>query len=149
VVVVVVVVVVLMREKALVVGGLWFHSPPPPPPPPPTFLLCRLLISEVFPLEVRGQAVALSVQTNFFFNMAVAWIFPEMQSYLGSSTTFGIFAVIAVMALLFVVVVVPETKGLTLEQIEVLFERRRPSPSVQTSTDHEDSLHEHLLSSEA
>ena len=41
-----------------------------------------MLISELFPLEVRGQAVALAVQANFFSNMVVALLFPVARDAL-------------------------------------------------------------------
>lgn len=42
-----------------------------------------LLISEVFPLEVRGQAVAVAVQTNFFWNVITSYLFPIATSAIG------------------------------------------------------------------
>lgn len=42
-----------------------------------------LLISEVFPLEVRGQAVAVAVQTNFFWNVVTSYLFPIATSAIG------------------------------------------------------------------
>lgn len=83
-----------------------------------------LLISEVFPLEVRGQAVALAVQTNFFWNVVTSYIFPVETAALGASYTFMIFAFIDAYALFHVYYFVPETKGLTLEEIEVLLGTR-------------------------
>jgi sugar porter (SP) family MFS transporter len=85
-----------------------------------------LLISELFPLEVRGQAVALAVQANFGGNMLVALLFPVARDALrqlvgadwAMSCLFATFAVIAVYALEFVRARVPETKGLSLEEIE-------------------------------
>ena len=85
-----------------------------------------LLISELFPLEVRGKAVALAVQANFASNMLVALLFPLARDALcqlvgetwALSCLFATFAAIAVCALEFVRARVPETKGLTLEEIE-------------------------------
>ena len=42
-----------------------------------------LIISEVFPLEVRGQAVALAVQTNFFWNVVTSYFFPVAIAVIG------------------------------------------------------------------
>lgn len=84
-----------------------------------------LLISEVFPLEVRGQAVALAVQTNFFWNVVTSYLFPLIVSALGPAWTFGIFAIIDGYALYHVFAHVPETKGLSLEEIEDLFDPSR------------------------
>ncbi|KAJ8599822.1 hypothetical protein CTAYLR_009958 [Chrysophaeum taylorii] len=96
-----------------------------------------LLISECFPLEVRGQAVALAVQTNFASNLVVTFLFPVAESvfktlvgHLNLCVLFGIFAIVDVYSLYFVYKYVPETKGLSLEQIEVLLRRldgQRPS----------------------
>jgi len=85
-----------------------------------------LLISEIFPLQVRGQAVALAVQLNFAANLLVTFLFPvalsALRSALGSkfalSSLFGLFAILDVYSLYFVFRYVPETKGLTLEQIQ-------------------------------
>ena len=81
-----------------------------------------LLISEVFPLEVRGQAVALAVQNNFFWNVVTTYMFPVEEQLIGPSFTFLIFTGICAYSLYFVYRNVPETKGLTLEQIEMLLE---------------------------
>lgn len=80
-----------------------------------------LIISEVFPQAVRGQAVALAVQTNFFLNAVVQFAVPLLESQLGLSVTFGIFAILTAFAIYFVFTKVPETKGLTLEEIEDKF----------------------------
>ena len=82
-----------------------------------------LMISEVFPLSIRGQAVALSVQMNFFLNFVVQLIVPILTSAVGLPSTFGLFAVFTVYSLYFVYRYVPETKGLTLEEIEQHFKK--------------------------
>lgn len=69
-----------------------------------------LMISEIFPLEVRGQAVSVSVQANFLFNLIVAYLFPVELDLIGIFFTFAIFAVIDAYALFFVFRYVPETK---------------------------------------
>ena len=92
-----------------------------------------LLISEVFPLEVRGQAVALAVQTNFFWNVVTSYLFPLIVSALGPAWTFGLFAIIDGYALYHVFVFVPETKGLSLEEIEELFDNQRKKKKSEDS----------------
>ena len=86
-----------------------------------------LMISECFPLSVRGQAVAFSVQMNFLFNAIVQFTVPVLEREIGLNTMFGIFALLTAYSIYFVKVYVPETKGLTLEQIERQFSRRRRS----------------------
>ena len=80
-----------------------------------------LMIGEVFPLSIRGQAVAFSVQMNFGLNFVVQLLVPVLTSAIGLSSTFGLFAVFTGYSLYFVYRHVPETKGLTLEEIEHQF----------------------------
>jgi hypothetical protein len=82
-----------------------------------------LMIGEVFPLSIRGQAVAFSVQMNFGLNFVVQLLVPILTSAIGLSSTFALFAVFTGYSLYFVYRHVPETKGLTLEEIEHQFER--------------------------
>lgn len=81
-----------------------------------------LFISEIFPLEVRGKAVSLAVITNFFWNVVTSLIFPTEVALIGESATFVIYGVILVFGMIFINRFVPETKGLTLEDITRLFE---------------------------
>jgi len=90
------------------------------------------LISEIFPLEVRGQAVALAVQTNFAANLLVTFLFPvaqtSIQASLGSrfslSFLFAIFTILDIYSFFFVKAYVPETKNLSLEQIQARLMKR-------------------------
>lgn len=82
-----------------------------------------LLISEIFPLEVRGKAVSIAVVTNFFWNTLVSFLFPIEFQVIGSSATFFLFAFILAWGMYFIFLKVPETKGLSLEQIEEFFLR--------------------------
>lgn len=77
-----------------------------------------LMVSEVFPLRSRGRAMSLTTLINFTTNAVVTFAFAPLQAALGESFTFLVFAAVAVVALLFAITVVPETKGLTLEEIE-------------------------------
>jgi MFS transporter, SP family, galactose:H+ symporter len=82
-----------------------------------------LLISEIFPLALRGRAMSLATVANWGFNLIVAVTFLDLVSAFGSANAFLMYALLSVAALIFVVVEVPETKGHTLEQIELDFER--------------------------
>ena len=77
-----------------------------------------LLISEVFPLRYRGSAMSIAIISNFLFNFIVTGLFPISLNRLGGSVTFLIFALICVISIFFVCFVVPETKGLSLEELE-------------------------------
>ena len=82
-----------------------------------------LMISEIFPLEVRGKAVSMAVVTNFFWNTVMTFVFPIELDFIGAALTFYLYAIILVLGIYFVHTRVPETKGLTLEEIEEFFVR--------------------------
>lgn len=77
-----------------------------------------LLISEIYPLKVRGAAMSAVTVTNWALNLAVAVTFLTMVGVLGHAGTFWLYGVIAAGAWVFFYLLVPETKGKTLEQIE-------------------------------
>jgi len=82
-----------------------------------------LIISEIFPLEVRGKAVSIAVVTNFFWNTIMSFFFPVELEFIGPAATFYIYAVILAWGIYFIFYKVPETKGLSLEEIEDFFLR--------------------------
>ena len=77
-----------------------------------------LLVAEVFPLKYRGSAMSIAILSNFVFNFMVTGLFPISLHKIGGAATFLIFALICVISILFVKYVVPETKGVSLEEIE-------------------------------
>lgn len=77
-----------------------------------------LMVSEIFPLRTRGRGISVAVLVNFASNALVTFLFSPLQELLGASMLFVAFGVIAILALLFVIFYVPETKGLSLEEIE-------------------------------
>lgn len=103
--------VVIMLSLFLYIGGYQIGYGP----------ISWLMISEIFPLEVRGKAVSIAVVMNFFWNMTMTLIFPSELEYLGASLTFAIYAIIMSGGLYFIHTSVPETKGMTLEEIEAYF----------------------------
>jgi sugar porter (SP) family MFS transporter len=82
-----------------------------------------LLISEIFPLALRGRAMSLATVANWGFNLIVSATFLDLVIAAGNAGTFLIYAALSLLALVFVVVMVPETKGHSLEQIELDMER--------------------------
>ncbi len=77
-----------------------------------------LLISEIFPLAVRGRGMSVATVSNWGSNFIVALVFPGVVAALGSSAAFLIFAVLSLVAFGFTYWKVPETKGRSLEEIE-------------------------------
>uniref|UniRef100_A0A5B7AKP3 Putative Major facilitator superfamily protein isoform 1 n=1 Tax=Davidia involucrata TaxID=16924 RepID=A0A5B7AKP3_DAVIN len=76
-----------------------------------------VVMSEIFPINVKGVAGSLATLTNWFGAWAVSYTFNFLMSW-SSYGTFAIYAAINALAILFVIKVVPETKGRTLEQIQ-------------------------------
>ncbi|XP_058748755.1 D-xylose-proton symporter-like 3, chloroplastic [Vicia villosa] len=77
-----------------------------------------LMVSEIFPLRTRGRGISMAVLTNFAANAVVTFAFSPLKEYLGADNLFLLFAAIALVSLVFIVTSVPETKGLSLEDIE-------------------------------
>jgi len=83
-----------------------------------------LLISEIYPLRVRGIAEGTAAGVNWAFNFLVSFTFLTLVEVLGPSLTFWVYALLAIASWLFSYYLVPETKGRTLEEIEHSFRHR-------------------------
>jgi len=77
-----------------------------------------VLISEIFPNRIRGAAVSVAVAALWIACFALTYTFPMLNSLLGASGTFWLYAAICAGGFVFVATMVPETKGKSLEQIE-------------------------------
>ncbi len=80
-----------------------------------------LMISEIYPLRIRGRAMSVASIANWGSNWLVALTFPVLLATLGGAGSFWLFAVLGIVAWFFVYFWVPETKGKTLEEIEAEF----------------------------
>jgi sugar porter (SP) family MFS transporter len=86
-----------------------------------------LLISEIFPLAVRGRGMSVATVANWGSNFAVTLVFPPLVAALGSASAFFAFAVLSVGAFIFTLRMVPETSGRSLEEIEAQLEGTAPA----------------------
>jgi major inositol transporter-like SP family MFS transporter len=80
-----------------------------------------LMLSEIFPLRLRGLGMGVTVFCLWGINFLVGLTFPVLLASIGLSTTFFVFVVLGIGAILFVKKFLPETKGLTLEELEQRF----------------------------
>jgi len=80
--------------------------------------LPHLLMSEIFPLRVRGPGMSMASLSNWGFNFVVVFAFPLMLAGPGLAFTFTVFAVICLGGIAFTLTRVPETTGHSLEAIE-------------------------------
>ncbi|OJD16977.1 hypothetical protein AJ78_02911 [Emergomyces pasteurianus Ep9510] len=91
-----------------------------------------VLIGEIFPLPIRARGVALSTASNWLWNYILALITPYLvdaeKANLGSKVFF-IWGTTCTISMLFAYFFVYETKGLSLEQVDRLFEESRPRNS--------------------
>lgn len=76
-----------------------------------------VFISEVFPNRVRARGQALGSFTHWCMAALVSWTFPVIADFSGGHT-FAFFTICMVGQLLWVIFIMPETKGLTLENIQ-------------------------------
>ncbi len=77
-----------------------------------------ILVSEVFPLKIRGIAMSVCTVSNFAFNFFVVASFPILMNRLGGGFTFAMFGIVSLICIIFVYFAIPETKGISLETIE-------------------------------
>jgi SP family xylose:H+ symportor-like MFS transporter len=86
-----------------------------------------VLLSEIFPNQIRGKAMAIAVAAQWVANYLVSWSFPILNNnpwlvrHFHHGFAYWIYGVMSILAALFVWRTVPETKGRTLEQMEALW----------------------------
>jgi sugar porter (SP) family MFS transporter len=93
--------------------------------------LPHVMMSEVFPLNVRGPGMSMASISNWGFNFLVVFAFPLMLAGVGLAFTFTIFAIICIGGILFTLARVPETTGISLEAIEAHLKSGRPFVSLR------------------
>jgi len=77
-----------------------------------------VLFSELFPNRIRGVAISFVGLINSTVSFIVQLVFPWELENFGASTTFLIYGVFAIIGLIFIMRVLPETKGRSLEELE-------------------------------
>ncbi|KAK4051171.1 hypothetical protein OIV83_002993 [Microbotryomycetes sp. JL201] len=93
-----------------------------------------VLIGEIFPLPIRSRGVALSTASNWLWNTVIATITPYMVGEdKGNlrSHVFWIWGSLCTCAFVYAYFLVPETKGLTLEQVDKMLEESTPRTSAK------------------
>ncbi|CAK8543418.1 unnamed protein product [Lathyrus sativus] len=76
-----------------------------------------VVMSEIFPVNIKGQAGSIATLVNWFGAWLCSYTFNFLMSW-SSYGTFILYAAINALAILFIVVAVPETKGKSLEQLQ-------------------------------
>ncbi|GAA2201916.1 sugar porter family MFS transporter [Sinomonas flava] len=77
-----------------------------------------VMLSEIFPLHIRGFAIGVSVFCLWIANAFLGLFFPSLVAAVGITGTFFLFGIVGLAALVFIYTQVPETRGRTLEALE-------------------------------
>jgi sugar porter (SP) family MFS transporter len=83
-----------------------------------------LIQGEYFPTAVRGQAAAIGATVDWLANFALIEAFPAWQRSIGLGWVLVCFAGLCLMAVMFVMVFLPETKELSVEEITEMFDKQ-------------------------
>jgi MFS transporter, SP family, xylose:H+ symportor len=90
-----------------------------------------VLLSEIYPNRIRGRAMAIAVAAQWIANYLVSWTFPMMDkstfltNLFNQGFSYWIYGFMGLLATLFILKFVPETKGKTLEEMENLWARKK------------------------
>lgn len=77
-----------------------------------------LIISEIYPLKERGVGMSIGALSNWLFNALVTFTFLSLINWLSPTGAFWLYAGIGILGLIWGYYYIPETKGVTLEEIE-------------------------------
>ncbi|KAG8457855.1 hypothetical protein KFE25_005124 [Diacronema lutheri] len=91
---------------------------------PLTYVIC----SELFPSDVRARAMSLALFTTRIVAGVISSSFVSLREALGPANAWLLFAPVAALAFVFVLVAIPETKGHSLEEIADVFRRKQRAP---------------------
>ncbi len=80
-----------------------------------------VMISEIFPTKVRGTAMSFSIVILWLGVVLVTQFFPVLLDLFGGAYTFWIFMINALILLVFTLIIIPETKQKTLEEIQEIW----------------------------
>jgi SP family arabinose:H+ symporter-like MFS transporter len=78
---------------------------------------CWVIISEIYPTKVRGRGMSIATTALWLVGYLGNQCFPIMQKHLGSDGTFWLFSAGALLTIVLVAWLIPETKGRSLEEI--------------------------------
>jgi major inositol transporter-like SP family MFS transporter len=95
--------------------------------------LVWLLLSEIFPMTIRGFAMGIAVFTLWCVNALISFIFPLLVEASGATVTFGLFVLVNLCSIFFVYKFVPETRGRSLEELEDDFRNHDAAHLIKTA----------------
>lgn len=93
-----------------------------------------VLISEIYPTKIRGRAMSLGTLSLFMGSMVITQTYPLLRDSVGIGNVFIIYGCIMFPAAFFVLRLVPETKGKTLESIEDFWKEKKMKTSLEQNS---------------
>jgi len=85
-----------------------------------------VLISEIFPNKIRGQAVAIAVAAQWAANYFISSTYPAMMEFSGG-LTYSFYGLMSLLSAIFIWKFIPETKGRSLEELEDILTNKKDS----------------------
>lgn len=83
-----------------------------------------ILISELFPSRIRGRAMSICTVVLWLSDFTLSYTFPILTQNIGEGWTFMIYVLVTLVSAIFVWKMLPETKGKSLEEIELYWQNR-------------------------
>ncbi len=84
-----------------------------------------VVISEIFPIAVRGRAMAISIMVMWVSDTVIGQLTPMLLDHIGTAGTFWVFSFFCLMAFVFTYKYLPETKGRSIEEIETFWKKEK------------------------
>jgi len=112
--------------KWMAIGGLLLYIATWSIGPRPVFWV---LIAEIYPIKVRGKAMSLGSLTNWATNCLVTLTFLTLTNLIGVSGAFWLYGFFAIITLLLFYFFIPETKGLSLEDVQKKWRQKKAEPN--------------------
>jgi SP family sugar:H+ symporter-like MFS transporter len=81
-----------------------------------------VLLGEIFPSTIRARALGIAAAAQWIANFVITISFPPLAG-VSLVLTYGLYALFAALSFLFVMKMIPETNGMSLEEAQTLFVR--------------------------
>ena len=107
-----------------------------------------VFISEIFPNHIRNSGQAFGSSVHWVLAAIIPSLIPFLFSEIGAAVVFLIFAIMMVFQLLFVIFMMPETKGIPLEELsEILTSNKNISDAIKNYKNNKNEIHEKSIAS--